>query len=104
MTPGQSRLGSDGNEGILPVPQSSIITESSPKNCLVTYPGHSLGWPYPSAEKQLTVRPHRGDRCKFFDGQPKLVCPCIGQGEVIYEVVLFSLSCLARLIVMVCEI
>ena len=41
-TPGQSEPGSDGNEGLLQIPQNSIITGASPSDCLVSYPGHSL--------------------------------------------------------------
>ena len=41
-TPGQSRSRSDGNKGVLFIPQSSSITETSPSDCLVPYPGHSL--------------------------------------------------------------
>ena len=42
-TPGQSIPGSDGNEGVLRIPQSSSIAGTSPSDCLVSYPGHSLG-------------------------------------------------------------
>ena len=35
--------GSDGNEGVLCIPQSSSITGTSPSNCLVSYPKQSLG-------------------------------------------------------------
>ena len=52
-TPGQSELRSDGNEWVLRIPESSIITEASPWDSLVSYPGHSLEKSYPSAEKQL---------------------------------------------------
>ena len=41
-SPGQSRLGSDGNEGVLFIPKSSRITGASPSDCFVSYPGHSL--------------------------------------------------------------
>ena len=34
---------SDGNEGVLRIPQSSSTAETSPSDCLVSYPGHSLG-------------------------------------------------------------
>ena len=35
----------DGNEGELHIPQSFRITGTSPSDCLVSYPGHSLqGW------------------------------------------------------------
>ena len=40
-TPGQSGPWSDGNEGVLRVPQSSRITVASPSE-LVSYPGHPL--------------------------------------------------------------
>ena len=40
---GQSGPGSDGNEGVLHIPQSYSITGTSPSDCLVSYPGHSLG-------------------------------------------------------------
>ena len=33
-TPGESRPGNDGNEGVLHIPQSSSITEISPSDCL----------------------------------------------------------------------
>ena len=38
-TPGQSGPVSDGNEGVLCIPQSSSITGASPSDCLVSYPG-----------------------------------------------------------------
>ena len=40
--PGQSGPGSDGNEGVLSIPQSSSIIVTSPSDCFVSYPGHSL--------------------------------------------------------------
>ena len=49
---GQSGPGSDGNEGVLHIPQSSSIAGSLPSDFLVSYPGHSLEGSYPSAEKQ----------------------------------------------------
>ena len=53
-TPDQSGLGSNGNEGILRIPQSSSITGASPSDCLVSYKGHKLGCvSYPSAGMQL---------------------------------------------------
>ena len=51
-TPGQNGPGSDGNEGLLLIPQSFSISGTSLSYCLVSYPGHSLGESYPSAEKQ----------------------------------------------------
>ena len=41
-TPGQSGHGSDGNEGVLRIPQISSTAGTSPSDCLVSYPGHSL--------------------------------------------------------------
>ena len=45
--------GSNGNEGVLRIPQSSNTAGTSPTDCLVSYTGHSLGGgSYPSAEVQ----------------------------------------------------
>ena len=52
ITPGQSGPGSDSNEGVLCIPQSSSITGISPSYCLVLHLGHPLGESYLSAEKQ----------------------------------------------------
>ena len=41
-TLGQGGPGSNGNEGVLCIPQSSSITGASPSNCLVSYPEDSL--------------------------------------------------------------
>ena len=41
-TTGQSGPGSDGNEGVLHIPQSSSIAGTSPSDSLVSYAGHSL--------------------------------------------------------------
>ena len=49
-TQGQNGPGSNGNEGVLCLPQSSSITEASPLDCLVSYLEHLLG---ESAEMQL---------------------------------------------------
>ena len=51
-TLGQSEPGSNGNKGVPHIPQSSNITGTSPSDCLVSYPGHSLWESYPSAEMQ----------------------------------------------------
>ena len=57
---GQSGPGSDGNEGVLCIPQSSSNVGTSQWDCLVSYPGHSFGGSYPSAEKQseYSTAPH----------------------------------------------
>ena len=50
---GQSEPGSNGNEGVIRIPQSPSITGTSPSDCLVSYPGHSWrGGSYPSEEVQ----------------------------------------------------
>ena len=36
-TPGQNGLRSNGNDGVLPIPQSSSITGNSLSDCLVSY-------------------------------------------------------------------
>ena len=48
----QSGPGSDGNEGVLCIPQSSSIAEASSSYCLMSYTGHSLVGSYPFAEIQ----------------------------------------------------
>ena len=40
-TPSQSVLWSDGNEGVLSIPQSFSITGTSPPDCLESHPEHS---------------------------------------------------------------
>ena len=37
-TPSQSEPGSDGNKGVLRIPQSSSIIGTSPSDCMVSYP------------------------------------------------------------------
>ena len=55
-TLGQSGPGSNGNEGILYIPQISSITGVSPSNCLVSYTGHSLeGWFLPLCRDAVGV-------------------------------------------------
>ena len=53
-TPGQGGPGSDGNEGIMRIPQNSSTAGTSPSDCLGSYLGHPLegGGSYASAEKQ----------------------------------------------------
>ena len=45
-TPGQKRPGNDGDKVVHRIPQSSSITGISWSDCLVSYPGHSLGESY----------------------------------------------------------
>ena len=67
-TPGQSGPESDGNEGVICIPQSPSITETTPKNCLVSYPGHLLGRSYPSVEKQSVYSTVPADWANFCGG------------------------------------
>ena len=41
-TPRLSGHGSDGNEGVLRIPQSLSITGTSPSDCFESYPGHGF--------------------------------------------------------------
>ena len=62
-TPGQSGPGSDGNERILRIPQSSSIAGTSPWDCLVLYTGYLLKvGSYPSAEVQSAYSTSPADR------------------------------------------
>ena len=54
-TSGQTGPRSDGNEGVLCIPQSSSITEASTLDCLVSYPGHPLGDTYPLCRDSFSV-------------------------------------------------
>ena len=84
-TPVQSGHGSDGNEGVLRIPQSSSITGTSSSDCLVSYPGHSLEWSYPSVEVQSVystvtlgfIRMHWAvaSMCKIFSFSILLITP-----------------------------
>ena len=68
-TPGQSGPGSNGNEGVLRIPQSSSTAGTSPSDCLVSYLGHSLGeGSYPSVEKQLVYSTAPADWAIYKDG------------------------------------
>ena len=60
-TPRHSGLGSDSNEEVFCIPQSSSNTGTSPWHCLVSLPGHSLGWSYSSAEMQLVYSTNPAD-------------------------------------------
>ena len=51
-TLGQSEPRKDGNEGVLHIPQISSINGVTQADCLLSYPGHSLGLAYPCAEMQ----------------------------------------------------
>ena len=52
-SPGQSGPGSDDNEEVFRITQSSRITGASPSDCLVSYLEHLLEESYSSVEMQL---------------------------------------------------
>ena len=54
-TTGQSGPGIYGNEGVFRIPQRSGITGTSPLDCLVLYPGLSLGKSYPSIKMSSSL-------------------------------------------------
>ena len=65
---GQSGPGSNGNEGVLCIPQSSSIIGTLPSDCLVSYPGHSLGGgSYPLCRGAVSIfySPSRLDKKLF---------------------------------------
>ena len=63
---GQGGPGSDVNDGVICILQSSSIIGTSPSDCLVSYPGHSLGGrSYPSAEVQSVYSTAPVDRVKL---------------------------------------
>ena len=49
-TPGKSGPGSDCNDGVLLIPQSSSVTGTLPSDCLVSVPEHFLRESFSSAE------------------------------------------------------
>ena len=51
-SPGKIRPASDGNKGVLCIPQTYRLTGTSPSDCLVSYPDTHWGVSYPSAEVQ----------------------------------------------------
>ena len=62
----QNRPGSDANEGVLRIPQSFSIIWTSLLDCLVSYPGHSLGeGSYPSVEVQSVYSTAPADWAKM---------------------------------------
>ena len=68
-SPDQSGLGSDGNKGVLRIPQSSRFTD-----CFVSYLGHSLGESYSSTEMQSVYSPAPVDRVQLATGRIYEAC------------------------------
>ena len=56
-TLGQSGPGSNDNEGVLHIPQSSSNTGTSPSNCSVSYPGHLRGSYHSAKVHQYILQP-----------------------------------------------
>ena len=54
-TPGPRGPRSDGNKGVLRIPQSSTITGTSPSDCLVSYTWHSLEEVLPLSTDAVSV-------------------------------------------------
>ena len=65
-TPGRSGLWSNGNEGVLRIPQSYNISEDLPSDCFTSYQGHSLWESYCSAEMQPVYSTATVDWAKCF--------------------------------------
>ena len=64
-TLGQSGPRSDGSKEILRIPQNVSLTWASPSDCLMSYPGHSLGKFYPSADMQSVYSIAPADWARF---------------------------------------
>ena len=71
--PGQSGPWSNGNEGVLRIPQNPNITGTSLSDCLVSYPGHSLGGrvSYSSADVRSVYSTALADWAKHIFGKKK---------------------------------
>ena len=76
-TPGQSGPGSDGNEGVLHIPQSSSTAGTSPSDCLVSYPGHSLGGVLLQRCSQCILRPQLTGQVYIYIYIYMCVCVCV---------------------------
>ena len=83
-TPGQSGPGSDGDEVVVRIPQSSSIAWTSPSYCLVSYPGHSLGGGLTPLQRcsQCILQPQQtGQECVYVSVD---VCTCVCGWMYIY--------------------
>ena len=67
--PGQSRNGSNSNEGVFYISQSSSITGTSPSDRFVSYPGHSLG----QSCSRCIVQPQPTEQPSFYHFSDGLV-------------------------------
>ena len=66
MTPGQSVPGSNDDEGVFHIPQSSNITGASPWDCLISYPGHCGRLPPAEMQSVYSTAPAN---CKIPDSE-----------------------------------
>ena len=66
ITPGQSGPGSNGNKGYSVFPKTPHITGALSSYCLVSFPGHSLGRSYPSAEMKSVYSTAPADRAEQY--------------------------------------
>ena len=64
-TPGHSRPGINGNEGVLHIPQSSSIIGTLPSDCLCITWTLVGGWYYPSAKMQSMYSAAPADRARW---------------------------------------
>ena len=78
-TSGQSRPGSDGNERVLRISQSSIISGASQSDYLISYPEPSLGsGSYLFAEIQLVYSIAPADWvCRLYGDKDEMINPII---------------------------
>ena len=91
-SPVQSGPGSDSNEGLLRIPQSSSITVTSLSDCSVSYPGLLLGRFYPSAEMQSVYSTTPSKFCAYLCILVSInVSVC--ERKWIYEMFLFFTQC-----------
>ena len=68
-TSDQSEPGSDGNKGVLHIPQSPSITGASPSDCLMSCQGLLLQESYPTAEMQSMYSPVPADWARINSSQ-----------------------------------
>ena len=63
----QSGPRTNGNEGVLRIPQSSRITKASPSDYLVSYSRHSFGGSFTSLQRcsQCILQPQQNKPCKW---------------------------------------
>ena len=66
---GQSEPGSDGNKGVLRIPQSPSITGNTPSDCLVSFTGNSLGVVLPLCREAVGVFYNLSRLGKWASGQ-----------------------------------